>query len=260
MAMKRMQFDEITLSVFPDRFEMGAVAAQEAAEYILDLLKQKQIIRCIFAAAPSQSDFLNRLFSDKRIDFSRIEVFHMDEYIGLPSDDPRSFQSFLKGYFDRVNFKAVHYINGMAKDLLEECERYGKQLISEKVDIVFMGIGENGHIAFNDPPVADFNDSKIMKPVELDLTCRNQQVHDGCFKTLDEVPKMALTLTIPTLISADKHFCIVPTKAKAQALSNTMLGEITEKCPATALRNKPGVMMYVDEPCFSILEEKLKKL
>lgn len=258
--MKRMQFDEITLSVFPDRSDMGVASAHEAADYVLDLLKRKETIRCIFAAAPSQSDFLDRFFSDERIDFSRIEAFHMDEYIGLPSDDPRSFSSFLKEYFNSVKLKAVHYINGMSVNPSEECERYGKELISEKIDIVFMGIGENGHIAFNDPAVADFNDSKIMKPVELDLTCRNQQVRDGCFKTLDEVPNMALTLTIPTLMSADKHFCFVPTKAKAQALAETILGEISERCPATALRNKPGVMIYVDEPCFSILNEKLQKL
>ncbi len=255
--MKRMQFDEITLSVFPDRTEMGVASAQEAAEYVLDLLKQKETIRCIFAAAPSQSDFLDRFFADERIDFSRIEVFHMDEYIGLPSDDPRSFSSYLRKYFDSVNLKAVHYINGMAVNPSEECETYGKELTSEKIDIVFMGIGENGHIAFNDPAVADFNDSKTMKPVELDLTCRNQQVRDGCFNSLDEVPTMALTLTIPTLLLADKHFCFVPTKAKAQALAEALLGEISESCPATALRNKPGVMMYVDEPCFSILKEKL---
>jgi glucosamine-6-phosphate deaminase len=254
-----MQFDEITLSVFPTRSEMGALAAREAAEYVLNLLNQKQTIRCIFAAAPSQSDFLDRFFADKRIDFSRIEAFHMDEYIGIPGDDPRSFRSFLKDYFERVEMKAVHYIDGMAKDPLEECEKYGNKLMAEQVDIVFMGVGENGHIAFNDPAVADFHDSKIMKPVELDLMCRNQQVRDGCFATLDEVPQIALTLTIPTLISADKHFCFIPTKAKAQALADTILGEISERCPATALRHKPGVMMYVDEPCFSILKEILQK-
>lgn len=257
--MKRMQFDKITLSVFPDRSEMGAVSACEASDYIQNLLKQKETIRCIFAAAPSQSDFLNNFFADERIDFSRIEAFHMDEYIGIPGDDQRSFSSYLKGYFDRVKLKAVHYINGMAANPVEECERYGKELMSEKIDVVFMGIGENGHIAFNDPAVANFNDTKTMKPVELDQTCRNQQVRDGCFKTLDEVPTMALTLTIPTLLSADKHFCFVPTKAKAQALAETILGEISESCPATALRNKPGVMMYVDEACFSILEENLSK-
>ena len=257
--MKKMKFDEISLSVFANRKEMGRVAAKETVEHILDLLKNKETIRCVFAAAPSQSDYLTSFLSDKRIDFSRMEVFHMDEYIGLPREDPRSFRSFLKCFFDDIEFKAVHYIDGMVEDPLKECEKYGEKLMSEKIDIVFMGIGENGHIAFNDPPVADFNDSKIMKPVELDSICRNQQVRDGCFEKLEQVPQRALTLTIPTLISADKHFCIVPTQAKAQAVADTMLGEISEKCPASILRNKPGVSMYIDEPCFSILKEKMQK-
>ena len=233
---------------------MGAFAAEEASDYVCNLLEKKETIRCIFAAAPSQSDFLECFFADKRIDFTRIEAFHMDEYIGLPSNDPRSFRSYLKQYFDQVHMRSINYIDGMNPDPEAEAVRYGSLLMEKKIDIVFMGIGENGHIAFNDPGVADFHDLRIMKPVQLDTMCRNQQVHDGCYATLDEVPQMALTLTIPTLLSADKHFCFVPTKAKAKALHDVLTGPISEKCPASILRTKNGVQLYVDEDCFSLME------
>lgn len=253
--MKRLKFDEITLSVLPNRVEMGKEAAREAADYVVNLLNRKQSLRCVFAAAPSQSDFLNCFFADKRIDFGRIEAFHMDEYIGLPSEDSRSFTSYLKQFFNDVKFKDVNFINSMTNPE-EECVRYGEMLMSKPIDIVFMGIGENGHIAFNDPDVAKFDDNHIMKPVQLDLMCRNQQVNDGCFASLEQVPNIALTLTVPTLLSAEKHFCFVPGVTKAKALSDVLLGEIGEHCPATALRHKPGVMMYVDEDCFSITARK----
>lgn len=254
--MKKYNFDEIALSVFPNRDEMGAFAAKEAADYVAGLLRRKQTIRCVFAAAPSQSDFLDRFFADARIDFSRIEAFHMDEYAGLPADDARSFRSYLKQFFDRVAFKALHFIEGMSEPEAE-CARYAALLTEKPIDVVFMGIGENGHIAFNDPDVADFNDSRLVKPVELDLICRGQQVNDGCFATLEEVPKVAFTLTVPALLSAEKHFCIVPTANKAAAVRETLLGEVGEHCPATALRLKAGVLMYVDEPAFSLTAERI---
>lgn len=256
--MKKYSFDQITLSVFPTREQMGEEAAKEAARYISNLLLIKETIRCVFAAAPSQSDFLVHFFRDDRIDFSRIEAFHMDEYAGLPSEDPRSFRSYLKQFFDRVTFKAVHFINGMAEPEAE-CARYASLLKQSPIDIVFMGIGENGHIAFNDPDVAEFKDSHVVKPVQLDLVCRGQQVNDGCFATLDEVPRVALTLTIPTLLSSQKHFCIVPTVNKAYAVRDTLLGSIGEHCPATALRAKEGVMMYVDEAAFSLTNQVIEK-
>lgn len=256
--MKKFNFDQITLSVFPSREQMGAKAAQEAAGYVAELLLFKETIRCVFAAAPSQSDFLERFFGDERVDFSRIEAFHMDEYTGLPAEDPRSFRSYLKQFFDRVTFKTVHFIDGMAEPEAE-CARYAALLAQAPIDIVFMGIGENGHIAFNDPDVADFNDSRAVKPVLLDLVCRGQQVNDGCFASLDEVPKVAFTLTVPTLLCAQKHFCIVPTINKAAAVRDTLLGSIGEHCPATALRRKEGVLMYIDEAAFSLAAQEIEK-
>ena len=169
----------------------------------------------IFAAAPSQNDFLEALIDDKTIEWERINAFHMDEYIGLGPDDPQGFGNFLKErIFDKVPFKSIFYINGQSDNLQEECERYAELLDSYPVDIVCLGIGENGHIAFNDPHVAHFNDSERVKIVSLDEKCRVQQVHDGCFSTLDRVPMSAFTLTIPALIAAEYMFCMVPSKTK----------------------------------------------
>ena len=161
----------------------------------------------------------------------------MAEYIGIHPEAPHSCGHFLRiRIFDNVPFKKVNYLNGLAENLEEECQRYADLLTKHPVDIVCLGIGENGHIAFNDPDVADFNDPKLVKVVELDPICRQQQVNEKCFKTLDLVPKEALTLTIPALLKAEWMFCIVPFKNKAQAVYQTVYGEVSEKCPASILR------------------------
>lgn len=148
--------------------------------------------------------------------------------------------------FDKVPFKTVNYLNGQAENLEEECKRYSELLLRHPVDIVCLGIGENGHIAFNDPDVANFNDSHLVKVVELDPICRQQQVNEKCFEAFDLVPAKALTLTIPALLKADWMFCIVPFKNKANAVYNTLYGEISEKCPASILRKKENSCLYLD--------------
>ncbi|WP_129724794.1 glucosamine-6-phosphate deaminase [Xylanivirga thermophila] len=227
---------------------MGRGAANDAACVIKKLLNEKDDVNIIFAAAPSQNEFLEALMLDNDIEWGRINAFHMDEYIGLPADAPQGFGNFLKErIFDRVPFKSITYLNGNATDIEEECIRYTKLLKDNPVDIVCMGIGENGHIAFNDPHVAFFNDDKWVKVVDLDLKCRNQQVHDGCFANLDAVPTHALTLTIPALLSAEHIFCVVPAITKAEAVKNTVNGPITEQCPASILRNHENAVLYVDK-------------
>ena len=243
----------LTTYVYPTREEMGRAAAKDIAEKIRELMKTQPVVRMIFAAAPSQNEVLSALASED-VDFSRIDAFHMDEYIGLPSDAPQGFGSFLRErIFDKVPFRSVHYLGGNAADVEAECVRYSALLDEAPIDIVCMGIGENGHIAFNDPPVADFNDPRRVKAVPLDPVCRMQQVHDGCFTNLDKVPEMALTLTVPALMSARHHFCIVPTKFKAEAVRTTICGEIATKCPATALRLAPDARLYLDEDSASLL-------
>ncbi len=245
-VIKNITAGKAEVRVYDSRRSMAASAAKDIADKIVKLLNEKEEINMIFAAAPSQSDTLAELILFKDIDWTRINAFHMDEYIGLPEGAPQAFGNFLKkDIFDKVPFKSVNLIDSCATDIEAECERYGK-LIDVNVDIVCLGIGENGHIAFNDPGVADFNDTKIIKEVELDEKCRNQQVNDGCFAKIDDVPKFALTLTVPTLFKGNHLFCMVPAKTKAEAVKNTVMMDVSEECPATIMKNHSSVIIYCD--------------
>ena len=209
----------------------------------------------IFAAAPSQNEVLAALVADTDIPWNRVNAFHMDEYVGLSPDAPQGFGNFLKEHiFGLVPFKSIHYIDISAPDAEAECARYAALLQQYPTDIVVMGIGENGHIAFNDPPVADFSDPLAVKPVALDDICRNQQVHDGCFAHIDEVPKTAVTLTVPTLFAGKHLFCIVPAKTKALAVCTTLTDGISERCPATILRRHPSAVLYLDGDSSALLD------
>lgn len=178
----------------------------------------------------------------------------MDEYTGLDKDAPQGFGNFLKAHiFGLANFKSVNYIDISAIDPDKEAIRYGKLLLDNPTDIVIMGIGENGHIAFNDPPVADFSDDKVVKVVKLDEICRQQQVNDGCFKSIDEVPTHAMTLTVPTLVKAPYLFCIVPCSTKANAVYETVNGTIDEHCPASVLRTHDSAKLYLDADSSKLL-------
>lgn len=252
--MKTLKKDLLTVNIYSTRDEMGKAAASDVKACILSLLEKKETINMIFAAAPSQNEVLAALANDSEIPWNRVNAFHMDEYIGLPADAPQGFGNFLKDHiFGIADFKSVNYINISAPDAEEECRRYSELLAKYPTDIVVMGIGENGHIAFNDPPVADFNDPKAVKPVQLDEICRNQQVNDGCFAHIDQVPKTAITLTVPTLTSGDHLFCIVPAATKAKAVKATVCGEIGEHCPATALRRHKSAVLYLDGDSSSLL-------
>ena len=252
--MNTFQKDLLTVNVYESRTEMGEAAAADIKACILSLLQTKETINMIFAAAPSQNEVLYALATDTEIPWNRVNAFHMDEYIGLSADAPQGFGNFLKEHiFGLADFKSVSYINVSARDAEAECERYAALLAKHPTDIVVMGIGENGHIAFNDPPVADFKDPKAVKPVELDEVCRNQQVNDGCFARLEDVPKTAITLTVPTLFAGDHLFCIVPARTKARAVKATLCDEINEKCPATVLRRHESAILYLDGDSSSLL-------
>lgn len=252
--MRNFQVDKLNVKAFETRVEMGEVAALDIKNKFCELLKQKEEINVIFAAAPSQNDVLKSLTLDKDIEWNRINAFHMDEYIGLSKDAPQGFGNFLKEHiFGLVPFKSVNYIDCTAANPEKEAERYSKILAENPTDVVIMGIGENGHIAFNDPPVADFNDKVLVKPVKLDEICRNQQVNDGCFKSIDEVPTHALTLTVPALVRAPYLFCIVPAPTKANAVKETLTGSIDEHCPASILRTQDNAILYLDKDSSALI-------
>ncbi len=252
--MRTFKKNLLNVNIYETREEMGNAAARDIKARILSLLQTRETINMIFAAAPSQNEVLYALATDKEIPWNRINAFHMDEYIGLSADAPQGFGNFLKEHiFGLADFKSVSYIDITASDAEKECKRYAELLAKYPTDIVVMGIGENGHIAFNDPHVADFNDPKAVKSVELDEICRNQQVNDGCFAKIDDVPKTAITLTVPTLFGGDHLFCIVPAKTKAKAVKATLCDDINEKCPATVLRRHKSAILYLDGDSSSLL-------
>ena len=251
---KTMQVDSLHVEIYADREKMGAAAARAVAERMKEVIAEKGLVTMVFAAAPSQNEFLATLTSLKGIGWDKVIAFHMDEYIGLPADAPQGFGNFLRErLFDLVRPSSVYYLNGQAADPEQECGRYGALLEAHPVDIVCAGVGENGHLAFNDPPVADFADPVKVKVVELDETCRWQQVHDGCFPNFDSVPTHALTMTISALMATRWIYTVVPGPTKAQAIKDTLKGAIGAHCPATALRAHPKAVLYVDRDSAALL-------
>ena len=238
--------DHLVVIRHPDRRSLGAAAGAEIASSLRDTLGRRPRARVVFAAAPSQNETLDTLAVANGIDWNRVDAFHMDEYVGLAASAPQRFGRFLtERLFSRVHPGTVHLIDGLASPE-EECRRYAALLAVAPLDLVCLGVGENGHLAFNDPPVADFADPLPMKLVTLDPGCRRQQVNDGCFARLDDVPRTALTLTIPTLLSADRLVCAVPGAAKREAVHRLLTGPISSRCPASALRTRPGIRLHVD--------------
>ncbi len=246
--MKHFTIDNLQVEIYGTRQEMGRESASQAADLIRDLLSKKETINMVFAAAPSQNEFLDALVVAPGIDWSRVNAFHMDEYIGLPADHPQRFGSYLRNrFFNHVSLRSLHLLNEGGKDQYEEARRYAELISQYPIDITLMGIGENTHIAFNDPHVADFNDPEKVKVVDIDDTCKQQQVNDGCFPSLEEVPSFAYTLTIPALMSSNYIFCMVPAKSKAPAIRHTLVDEISAKYPSTSLRRHPHAKLYLDQ-------------
>ncbi|MFW6599388.1 6-phosphogluconolactonase [Propionibacteriaceae bacterium Y2011] len=242
--------DRLRVRVFDDRQQLGAAAAEAVIAELRSTLAGQDRVRMVFAAAPSQSEFLDALVAAEGIDWSRVTAFHMDEYIGLPLDAPQRFGRWLAEHiFDRLPFGEVHVLaaDTEATEGAEAiADAYAAALAEAPIDLVCMGIGVNGHIAFNDPPVADFDDPRAVKVAELDDVCRQQQVDDGLFASFDDVPERALTLTVPRLLDAKSLHCMVPGAAKAPAVADTLAGAIDESCPATALRTHDNCTVYLD--------------
>lgn len=245
MLIKSFKVEELEVFAYDTRKEMGRNAAARAAIAINEAIGEKGYANVIFAAAPSQNETLEALLSEN-IDFTKVNAFHMDEYEGLPEKHPQRFAKYLEDHiFGKVRFASVNLIR--SQDGAEKaCLAYSELLEKYPPDVVCLGIGENGHIAFNDPPVADFCDPRLVKRVELDPICRMQQVHDGCFETLTDVPTHAITLTVPALTAAKHMICTVPAPTKAAAVKAMLCGDYGEVCPATALRRHPSAWLFLD--------------
>ncbi len=252
--MKLFKKEALSVKQYPTRRAMGEAAATDVAERIKELLAAQERVNMIFAAAPSQNEFLETLVSARGIDWGRVNAFHMDEYTGLEAGAPQAFSNFLRNrLFSKLPFGNVFYLDSQTKAPAEECARYAALLAKYPTDIVCLGIGENGHIAFNDPHVALFDDPQRVKVVSLDEQCRQQQVNDGCFASLGAVPTHALTLTIPALMAGRYMYCIVPAMTKAWAVRETLCGPVSEACPASVLRTKETATLYLDTDSASLL-------
>lgn len=244
--MNRIKIDKLQISVFDKNTEMGESAAEFVQKKLNEAIHQNGFANLILATGASQFSFLNAL-KEQNIDWKKITVFHLDEYKGISDQHPASFRKYLKErILDFVKPFKVYFLEGDAKDIDGEIKRYERLLKNHPVDVACIGIGENGHIAFNDPQVANFNDSEWVKVVDLDTVCRNQQLNEGWFPTFDDVPEQALTLTIPTIMKSKVISCFVPDERKAQAVFNTLYWEISTNCPASILRTHPDAVLFLD--------------
>ena len=254
--MKTFYVDSLRVQIFPDRRTMGRRSGEDAAECLRQLLREKETVNIMFGAAPSQNEMLETLCQSD-VDWTRVNAFHMDEYLGLPADHPASFGNFLRrAIFDHLPFRAVYFIDGSGRDVPHAIREYEALLRSHPLDVCMLGVGENGHLAFNDPP-ADFRDPALLKTVTLEETCRLQQVHDGCFSALDQVPRQALTVTVPGLCSAGRMLCTVPAVTKAEAVRAMLEEPVSPACPASILRRYDNAALYLDADAASRLSPDL---
>ncbi|MDA9764781.1 MAG: glucosamine-6-phosphate deaminase [Opitutales bacterium] len=249
--------DALNSAVYSNRDDMGKAAALYAIDYLKSIQDTKDEIRIIVGSAPSQDEFYHHLSSlpeSKEIQWSKFTVFHMDEYVGISADHPASFRAYQREHFvSKVPLKAFHEIRGESEDPEAECKRLSALLSEAPIDLACCGIGENGHLAFNDPPVADFEDPVEAKVVTLDDICRQQQVNDGCFPDFDSVPTHAITLTLKVFKEAAVLSCVVPAETKAKAVAATINGPISTDCPATLMRRHPSARMFLEPDSAALL-------
>jgi glucosamine-6-phosphate deaminase len=251
---RQMNIDKLRVKIYPDDTAMGQAAADFAEQVLVSVIDRKGSASIILATGASQFSFFKALKNKESISWSKITVFHLDEYADMTDKHPASFRKYLKErILDFVRPNRVYFLQGDAEDPDEEADRYESLLKKSTIDLACIGIGENGHIAFNDPPVADFNDPKLVKLVKLDEACRLQQLGEGWFPALNDVPTHALSLTVPGIMRAERISCVVPDERKAKAVSQTLHGPVTEKCPASILRRHPDCTLFLDEPSASMI-------
>ncbi len=239
--------EQLNVYIYDTRSQMGAAAAAMVADEVRRLIRERKRAIGLFAAAPSQNEFLAAFVATPNIDWTSVIAFHLDEYLGMAEDALQSFRRYLiERLVTRVPLAEFHGLRGEAANPAAVAKNYANLLEFKPPDFAALGIGENGHLAFIDPPVCDFNDPEAVKIVELDEACRQQQVNDGCFATLAEVPRHALTLTIPTIMKREKLFVCVLGTRKQEAVSRTLKGPITTACPASILRLHKDAHLFLD--------------
>ena len=253
-APQEFHVESLLVRVFSTQPEMARAAALSARDVLRDALAGQGAAAAIFAAANSQAQSLDALVALDGVDWSKLSMFHMDEYLGLDGNHRASFRRFLRERVEqRVRPRVFHCIDGQAHQPEAECERYARLLAAQPIDLCLLGIGENGHLAFNDPHVANFSDPHAVKLVKLDEASRQQQVGEGHFLNLAAVPQFAYTLTLPALCAARKMICIVPEGRKAQAVRDALRGPVTTECPASLLRRQPQCILFLDADSAALL-------
>jgi glucosamine-6-phosphate deaminase len=247
----------MVLKVFPDKMSLGDAAAAQAATAIRGAIRDRGTARVVAATAASQAEFLDALVKAPDIDWSRVELFHLDEYIGLPVTHPASFRKMLlELLIHKTGIKHYHLLDGDA-DPAEVCDRVSRAIASAPIDVEFLGIGENGHIAFNDPP-ADFGIEKPYLVVNLDEACRRQQVGEAWFADISQVPKQALSMSVKQILKAKEILAVVPDTRKAQAVKACFEGDISPMAPASILRRHSNATIYLDEKSAALLSSSLR--
>ena len=243
---QQFNVENVAVEIYSDKPSLSSAAAYFVADQIKAAFTRRGEANVVFATGASQYDFLAALRALNNVDWSKVTAFHLDEYINLSAQHPASFRRYLQErLFDDLPFRAVHLLEGDAVDPRQECVRYEALLRDKTIDIACIGIGENGHLAFNDPP-ADFETDALVHVVTLDLACRQQQVGEGHFPTVDDVPAQALSMTIPAILSAEVISCVVPNRRKAEAVRCALEGPVEPGCPASVLRRHPQCRLYLD--------------
>jgi glucosamine-6-phosphate deaminase len=252
--------DQLMVQIYYSEVEMAQDVAKIAHKYLQNLLQQQNTVAILLATGNSQLKFLDALIALGGVDWSRITLFHLDEYLGITADHAASFRRYLRERVEkRVVPQEFHYIEGDTLEPVAECDRYTKLLQAQPIDLCCLGVGENGHLAFNDPAVANFQDLDSVKLVKLDMVNRQQQVSTGHFPNLETVPQYAFTVTIPMICAAKKIICLAPETRKAKVVKDILQEAISTNCPASILRQQPQATLFLDLNSASLLSENLQK-
>lgn len=254
---KTLQIDELSVNIYPCEIELAQGAAQIVRKYLINLLNQQTEARILLATGNSQIQFLDALIGLGGVDWSRLVLFHLDEYLGVEADDKNSFCYYLRERVEkRVKPKQFHYINGDATEPIVECDRYANLLNKQPIDLCLLGIGQNGHIAFNEPSVANFNDPHWVKLVKLEESTRQIQVKQGNFSQINAVPQYAYTVTIPTIFLVKKIICLATGMSKAEIVKTALEEEIIVSYPVSILRRHADAHLFLDIDSANLLKNR----